>query len=67
MDGMEELDDIAIIAATNRKTYRPSLLRPGRFDRHVEVGLPNEDARLSIFKVHTKGMPLADDVVLNTR
>ena len=41
-----------------------ALLRPGRFDRHIKVDLPNEDARLSIFKVHTEGMPLADDVSL---
>ncbi|RAP45113.1 MAG: ATPase [Methanosphaera sp. rholeuAM6] len=63
MDGMEELHDISVIAATNRKDIiDPALLRPGRFDRHVEVGLPNKKSREAIFKVHTKDMPLAEDV-----
>jgi len=43
----------------------PALLRPGRFDRHVKVDDPDEKARLEIFKVHTKDMPLADDVDLD--
>ena len=43
----------------------PALLRPGRFDRHVKVDDPDENARLEIFKVHTKNMPLADDVDLD--
>ncbi|MBE6487835.1 MAG: AAA family ATPase [Methanosphaera stadtmanae] len=65
MDGMEELHDISVIAATNRPDIiDPALLRPGRFDRHVEVGLPDEKSRIEIFKVHTKDMPLADDVDL---
>ena len=65
MDGLEELEDVAIIAATNRPDILDAgLMRPGRFDRHIKVDLPNEDARLSIFKVHTAGMPLADDVSL---
>ena len=63
MDGMEELHDISVIAATNRPDILdPALLRPGRFDRHVEVGLPDQKSREAIFKVHTKDMPLADDV-----
>lgn len=63
MDGMEELHDISVIAATNRKDIiDPALLRPGRFDRHVEVDLPDEKSREAIFKVHTKDMPLAEDV-----
>ena len=63
MDGMEELHDVAIIAATNRPDMiDPGLLRPGRFDRHIEVETPNEEGRLAIFKVHTKDMPLAEDV-----
>ena len=63
MDGLEELEDVAIIAATNRPDILDAgLMRPGRFDRHIEVGEPDEDARISIFEVHTKGMPLADDV-----
>jgi transitional endoplasmic reticulum ATPase len=65
IDGMEELQDVAVIAATNRvDMIDPALLRPGRFDRHVKVEDPNEKARLAIFKVHTKKMPLADDVNL---
>ncbi len=63
MDGMEELHDISVIAATNRPDIiDPALLRPGRFDRHVEVGLPDRKSREAIFKVHTKDMPLAQDV-----
>ena len=63
MDGMEELHDISVIAATNRPDIiDPALLRPGRFDRHVEVGLPDKKSREAIFKVHTKDMPLAEDV-----
>ena len=65
MDGLEELEDVAIIAATNRPDIiDPGLMRPGRFDRHIKVDTPNEDARLAIFKVHTKDMPLAKDVKL---
>ncbi|MBO5151025.1 MAG: CDC48 family AAA ATPase, partial [Methanobrevibacter sp.] len=65
MDGLEELEDVAIIAATNRPDILDTgLMRPGRFDRHIEVGEPDEDARVSIFKVHTKDMPLAKDVDL---
>ncbi|MBQ6443332.1 MAG: CDC48 family AAA ATPase [Methanosphaera sp.] len=63
MDGMEELHDISVIAATNRvDIIDPALLRPGRFDRHVEVGLPDLESRIAIFKVHTKDIPLASDV-----
>lgn len=63
IDGMEELQDVAVIAATNRvDIIDPALLRPGRFDRHIKVDVPDEKARLAIFKVHTKKMPLADDV-----
>ncbi len=63
MDGMEELHDISVIAATNRKDIiDPALLRAGRFDRHVEVGIPDKKSREAIFKVHTKDMPLASDV-----
>lgn len=65
MDGMEELEDVAVIAATNRPDILdPGLMRPGRFDRHIKVEVPNEEGRLAIFKVHTKDMPLADDVDL---
>jgi transitional endoplasmic reticulum ATPase len=65
IDGLEELQDVAVIAATNRvDIIDPALLRPGRFDRHIKVDDPNEKARLEIFKVHTNKMPLGDDVNL---
>ena len=60
MDGF-----VAIIAATNRPDILDAgLMRPGRFDRHIQVKEPDEKARLAIFEVHTKDMPLADDVDL---
>ncbi|OPY23772.1 MAG: VCP-like ATPase [Methanobacterium sp. PtaU1.Bin242] len=63
IDGMEELQDVAVIAATNRvDILDPALVRPGRFDRHIKVDTPDEKARIEIFKVHTKKMPLAEDV-----
>jgi len=59
MDGLEEMNDVVIIAATNRPDIiDTSLLRPGRFDRVILAGAPDEKSRLEIFKVHTKGMPL---------
>jgi transitional endoplasmic reticulum ATPase len=65
IDGLEELQDVSVVAATNRVDIMdPALLRPGRFDRHIKVGDPNDKARLAIFKVHTKKMPMADDVDL---
>ena len=65
MDGLEELEDVAIIAATNRPDILDAgLMRPGRFDRHIQVKEPDEEARLAIFKVHTKNMPLSKDVDL---
>ncbi|MDO5850436.1 MAG: CDC48 family AAA ATPase [Methanobacteriaceae archaeon] len=66
MDGLEELEDVAIIAATNRPDIIDAgLMRPGRFDRHIKVDTPNYDSRLKIFEVHTKDMPLAKDVDLS--
>ncbi|MDL2270269.1 CDC48 family AAA ATPase [Methanobrevibacter sp. OttesenSCG-928-I08] len=65
MDGMEELEDVAIIAATNRPDILDAgLMRPGRFDRHIKVETPNQEGRESIFKVHTKNMPITKDVDL---
>ncbi|MDD1775066.1 MAG: CDC48 family AAA ATPase [Methanobacterium sp.] len=65
IDGLEELQDVAVIAATNRADMLdPALIRPGRFDRHIKVDAPDDKGRLAIFKVHTKNMPLADDVDL---
>ncbi|NPA38382.1 MAG: CDC48 family AAA ATPase [Candidatus Nanohaloarchaeota archaeon] len=65
LDGIEELEKVMVIAATNRiDLIDPALLRPGRFDRIIEIPLPDEKARLEIFKVHTRKMPLAKDVKL---
>ena len=59
MDGLEDLHDVVIIAATNRPDMLDTaLLRPGRFDRIILTPVPDEKARLEIFKVHTEGMPL---------
>lgn len=66
LDGVEELDDVVIIAATNRPDLIDSaLLRPGRLDRHVHVPVPDEEARQAIFEVHTRDKPLADAVDLD--
>ena len=65
MDGMEELNSIVVIGATNRPNLvDPALLRPGRFDELVYVGTPSPEGREHILKIHTKNMPLADDVDL---
>ena len=65
MDGMEELNSIVVIGATNRPgLVDPALLRPGRFDELIYVGAPSEEGRLHILKIHTRDMPLADDVDL---
>ena len=59
IDGLEELHDVVIIGATNRPDILdPALLRPGRFDRIILTPVPDEKARLKIFEIHTKGMPL---------
>ncbi len=61
MDGFESKGDVKIIAATNRPDILdPAILRPGRFDRIIEVPAPNEEGRLEILKIHTKNMNLKD-------
>jgi transitional endoplasmic reticulum ATPase len=61
MDGVESLERVIVIAATNRPDILDeALLRPGRFDVIVEIPLPDEESRLDILKIHTKGMPLKD-------
>jgi len=63
MDGFEGRGDVGIVAATNRPDILdPALLRPGRFDRFIEVPIPNEDGRREILKIHTKKMTLEEDV-----
>jgi transitional endoplasmic reticulum ATPase len=65
MDGMEELNSIVVIGATNRPNLiDPALLRPGRFDELVYVGAPNREGREHILRIHTARMPLASDVDL---
>ncbi len=67
MDGFGANEGIIIIAATNRPdVLDPALLRPGRFDRQVRVGVPDLKARVEILKVHSRKKPLAEDVELET-
>jgi cell division protease FtsH len=66
MDGFSPSESVIVLAATNRPdVLDPALLRPGRFDRHVTVDRPNQKARLALFKVHTRTVPLASDVDLD--
>jgi cell division protease FtsH len=65
MDGFEGHEAVVVLAATNRPdVLDPALLRPGRFDRHITLELPDLSARLAILQVHAKSVPLADDVDL---
>jgi cell division protease FtsH len=66
MDGFEAKDNIIMIAATNRPDILdPALLRPGRFDRQITVDRPDRNGRRRILEVHTRGKPLAKDIVLD--
>ncbi len=65
MDGLEPRESVIVIGATNRiNALDPALRRPGRFDREIEIPVPNEKARYEILKIHTKGVPLDKDVNL---
>ena len=65
MDGLEERGQVIVIAATNRvDSVDPALRRPGRFDREIEIGVPDVEDRNEILQIHTRGMPLADDVAM---
>ncbi|MCG2677634.1 CDC48 family AAA ATPase [bacterium] len=65
LDGIEELKGVVVLAATNRiDILDPAVLRPGRFDMILELPIPDEAARYEIFKIHTRGKPLAKDVNL---
>ncbi|WP_227134291.1 AAA family ATPase [Halorubellus salinus] len=67
MDGLESRGDVVVIGATNRVgDIDPALRRGGRFDREIEIGVPSEAGRREILDVHTRGMPLSDDVDLDT-
>ena len=66
MDGLEARENVIVIAATNRSdSIDPALRRGGRFDREIEIGVPNRDGRKQILQIHTRNMPLAGDVDLN--
>jgi len=66
MDGLEERGQVVVIGATNRvDAIDAALRRPGRFDREIEIGVPAEPDRIEILKIHTRGMPLAEDVSLD--
>ncbi len=63
MDGLEARGKVIVIGATNRAhALDPALRRPGRFDREIEIGMPDREGRKEILEIHTRGMPLADDI-----
>jgi transitional endoplasmic reticulum ATPase len=65
MDGMSERGQVIVLGATNRpESLDPALRRPGRFDREIEIGVPNAEGRLEILQIHTRGMPLSEDIDL---
>ncbi len=65
MDGMKSRGKVVVIAATNRPdSIDPALRRPGRFDREIEIGIPDEEGRLEILNIHTRGMPIEENVNL---
>lgn len=65
MDGMSDRGQVIVLGATNRpESLDPALRRPGRFDREIEIGVPNAEGRLEILQIHTRGMPLSEDIDL---
>ncbi|MFQ5781693.1 MAG: CDC48 family AAA ATPase [Nitrosopumilus sp.] len=65
MDGMKSRGKVVVIAATNRPdSIDPALRRPGRFDREIEIGIPDEEGRFEILSIHTRGMPIDEKVDL---
>jgi transitional endoplasmic reticulum ATPase len=66
MDGIHSRGKVVVIGATNRQdAIDTALRRPGRFDREIEIGIPNEDGRMEILNIHTKGMPLDKNIQLS--
>ncbi len=66
MDGLESRENVIVIAATNRaEAIDPALRRGGRFDREIEIGVPNQEGRKEILQIHTRNMPLTDNVDLD--
>src|SRR5215203_1075314 len=67
MDGLKTRGKVVVIAATNRpNAIDPALRRPGRFDREIEIGIPDEEGRYDILQIHSRGMPLEQDVNLES-
>ena len=67
MDGLKTREKVVVIAATNRpNAIDPALRRPGRFDREIEIGIPDEEGRYDIIQIHTRGMPLEQDIDLKS-
>jgi len=65
MDGLTDRGNVIVLGATNRPdSVDPALRRPGRFDREMEISVPNADGRLEVMEIHTRGMPIASDVNL---
>jgi len=65
MDGLTDRGNVIVLGATNRPdSVDPALRRPGRFDREFEISVPNEDGRQEILEIHTRGMPISDDIDL---
>ena len=67
MDGLGSRGKLVVIGATNRPdALDPALRRPGRFDREIEIGIPDQEGRFDILQIHTRGMPLTEDVNLES-
>jgi transitional endoplasmic reticulum ATPase len=65
MDGLDDRGNVVVLGATNRPgSVDPALRRPGRFDKEFEVSVPSEDGRLEILEIHTRGMPISEDIDL---
>jgi transitional endoplasmic reticulum ATPase len=65
MDGLTERGNVIVLGATNRPdSVDPALRRPGRFDREIEISVPNEDGRLEVLQIHARGMPISEDINL---
>ena len=65
MDGLTERGNVIVLGATNRpNSIDPALRRPGRFDREIEISVPNADGRLEVMRIHTRGMPISKDTNL---
>src|SRR5712691_9000130 len=67
MDGLQARGKVVVIGATNRpNALDPALRRPGRFDREIEIGVPDRDGRLEILQIHTRGMPLSKEAAMRS-